>query len=143
MVQGRGGVKAFFTLPWRGRVGACNAPGWGELLRSFLAPRSRVLKQVTLGGVRTIERGIDGLHHAIDVLSNVVVPKADDTIAFGFKPLRPLLVTRAAVFTSMLRTIHFNDEAGGRTGKIGDEVSDRHLTTKVRALCFQAFEPAP
>ena len=44
---------------------------------------------------------------------------------------------------AVLRAIHFNNETRGRTGEIDDEVSDRHLPSKMCAARLQAFQVPP
>src|SRR6266436_1662215 len=71
------------------------------------------------------------------------VPETHDAIAFGFKPTSPRVVASPNVVVTVLRAVHFNDQAGGHTGEVGDIRSDRHLTAKMRTRYREPAKPAP
>jgi len=63
--------------------------------------------------------------------------KSDDAVSFVFEPACPLLIALLLVRLAVLRTIHFNDEPRCHAGKIGNEGTNRYLTSEMRALCLQ------
>jgi hypothetical protein len=102
-----------------------------------------MLQQPRLGCGRTIERGVNNFHYAFDVLADIIIPDAKDSVTFSFKPSRPLLVAPSIFLFAVLRTIDFNDEASGGAGKIDDEFSDWHLAAKVSTAHFKLAQTTP
>jgi hypothetical protein len=51
-----------------------------------------VLQSKWIGVARTIEGRVHGLQNAIRVLSKIVIPEANDAIAFRFQPARPSII---------------------------------------------------
>ncbi len=80
-----------------------------------------MLQQPRLGCGRTIERGVNNFHYAFDVLADIIIPDAKNSVTFSFKPSRPLLVAPSIFLFAVLRTIDFNDEASSGAGKIDDD----------------------
>jgi len=102
-----------------------------------------MLQQTRLGCRRTIERGVNNFHYAFDVLADIVVPDANDSVTFSFRLWRPLLVAALTFFFAMLRTIDFDDEPSGGTGKIDHIVAGGHLPSEVRPFHLKAFQMPP
>src|SRR5207253_1872821 len=125
--------RVLSTLPRRGRVGARSAPGWGENFASGNAPMARVLQLASRRFVGAKQRRVNRFHHASDVVRDVIAPEAKDAIPLAFKPSCSLLVTNLSIIFAVLRSVHFNDKMGRRAGEIDDKVSDRHLSTEMRA----------
>jgi len=90
-----------------------------------------------------IKRRIDRLEHLADILSHIVVPETKDTIALRLKPSRSILIAFRALGFAVLGSIHFDDKSGGRTCKINDEISNRHLTSKMSAVRRKALQCTP
>ena len=80
-------LRCSFTLPWRGRVGARSAPGWGESfsVREMLQRRCFCIS-------RSIKRGVDRFQHAVRIFDDIVVPESQHAIALRFEPSRALVV---------------------------------------------------
>ena len=129
----------FFTLPWRGRVGARRAPGWGDSTDASCACVALVFKSTWFSFARAIKRDVDRVHHSMNILADLVVPKAEDSVALGLKPFCTQLVAPASFTFAMLRPVDLNDETRRRTGKIDNEFSDRHLPAKVSATRRETF----
>jgi hypothetical protein len=102
-----------------------------------------VLKNAWFGFARAVKRHVDRVHHSINIMCDLIVPKAKDTIAFGLKPFRTQLVSQTSFIFAMLRTVDLNNEARRRTGKIDNELSDWHLPSKVSAAGLEALQIAP
>jgi len=98
-----------------------------------------VFENAWLGVARAIKRDVDRVHHTMNILGDLVVPKAKDTVALGLKPFCTQLVAPASFTFAMLRPVDLNDETRRRTGKIDNEFSDRHLPAKVSAARREAF----
>src|SRR5438270_13805701 len=106
------------TLPWRGRVGARSAPGWGDRMRA--SAYAAMLEHPRFAITRAVERSIDHVQNAYGVLRDLVIPEADDSISFRFQPACALVIARSVQVITMLRTINLNDEPRCQAGKIRD-----------------------
>ena len=79
----------------------------------------------------------------MNIMGDLVIPKAKDTVALGLKPFRAPLVAQTGLTFAMLRPVDLNNETCRRTGKIGNEFSNRHLPPKVSAARLETFQIAP
>lgn len=129
------------TLPWRGRVGALCAPGWGE--RQFGCPTPLVPKRTEFGLWAAVKLCVYQFKNAINIVRDLIVPEADDAVAFGVEPCRAFGVSMAAVCRAVLGAIDFHDEMGGGAREVDDVIADWHLTSEVGALHCELLEAAP
>src|SRR5262249_583612 len=98
------------TLPWRGRVGAHSAPGWGDGGTSRHGRRvASMLQRPSLCRGRSVDGGIDRLQHAVHVPGEIVIPKTHHPIAFALRPARARIIALADVVVPMLRAVDFDD----------------------------------
>ena len=75
-----------------------------------------------------VENTADGREHAVEVVEDVVVPEAKDTVTVSCE-----LVSAAVIgifIDRVLATVEFNDEFCLRTGEVDDAVADRVLAAK-------------
>ena len=73
------------------------------------------------------KRRVNLSQHAVSVGKNIIVPKANDTIALTLKPRRSL---RVAKTIGMLPAIEFDNQTPFGAEKISDIQTDRHLPSK-------------
>jgi hypothetical protein len=52
-------------------------------------------------------------------------------------------IARSALRFAVLRSIHFDDKSGGRTRKIDDEISNRHLASKMGSRRLKTLQGTP
>src|SRR4249919_1640670 len=103
------GHELGLTLPWRGRVGARSAPGWGE--RASHSTRTPVLEHGRLRVTSAVELSVDQLQYSREVLRDVVIPEPDNTIPFRLEPSRASLVAQSVRLFAVLRSINLNDKS--------------------------------
>lgn len=77
------------------------------------------------------QRELNGFDNAVDVVHDLVIPKADDLIAQGFKVFCALCVVFDLL--QMLTAIQFDDEFLFDADKIGDVVADGVLSSEFDA----------
>ena len=65
----------------------------------------------------------DCRRHTIGVAEHIVVPEANDSIAFGFDELSALTIR----WTAMLAAVDFDHQSRLVTGEISDEASNWNL----------------
>jgi len=95
------------------------------------------------GGSLNTKFQIDNLHHAVDIAEHIIVPEAQHFIALTFQPCRSLRVSDYRFIMRMLSAIAFDDELGGVTGEVGDEISNGGLPPEMEAGGFQVSQFAP
>ncbi len=135
---------SFSTSPSPGGGGSARgARRGGVIFAACGTPISPMFQNTRLGLARAVELRIYNLHHAIDVLANIVVPKSKDTIALRLKPFRSDMVAPAARIFAMLRSVNFNDEPGSWAGEVDDKFADRHLAAEVSAVGLHLAKMAP
>src|SRR6185437_7677841 len=88
LVEGGWGVKATVhqrrsDVPPGGGGSSPKAAGWGDSFGVRTRPMPIMLQQTRLGCRRTIERGVNNFHYAFDVLADIVVPDANDSVTFS------------------------------------------------------------
>src|SRR6185312_2340888 len=88
LVEGGWGVKATVhqrssDVPPGGGGSSPNAAGRGDSFGVRTRPMPIMLQQTRLGCRRTIERGVNNFHYAFDVLADIVVPDANDSVTFS------------------------------------------------------------
>ncbi len=71
---------------------------------------------------------LDNFKHAIEIFENLIIPKADHTIAAFCQSSRTHSI-RSGLF-DMLASIQLDDQLSRRTGKVGDVISKGVLTTE-------------
>jgi len=86
---------------------------------------------------------MDALHHAVDIRQHVIIPEAQYFIALTFQPCRSLRVSDDRLIMCMLATIAFDNQIGGVTGEVGDEISDGGLAPEMKAGGFKLPQFAP
>jgi hypothetical protein len=74
----------------------------------------------------------DRLHHAVNIVKHVVVPKSQDGETLRPKPGIPLIVTLR--LCSVLSTINLDNQSVPQTDKIDDILSQRLLAPKFVAI---------
>jgi len=92
-----------------------------------------------LGFARAVKCRVDCFHHTMNIVGDLVVPKAKDTIALGLKPFFTQLIAPANFTSAMLRAVNLNNKMRRRAGKIDNEFADRHLPPKVSAARVETF----
>jgi len=80
---------------------------------------------------------MDALHHAVDIRQHVIIPEAQYFIALTFQPCRSLRVSDDRLIMCMLATIAFDNQIGGVTGEVGDEISNGGLSPEMKAGGFK------
>ena len=76
-------------------------------------------------------------------MRHLIVPEAQDAIAFGLKPAGSGVVAIAVGIVSVLRSINFDNEASGGTGKVDDEISNGHLAAEVSTARLKSPQITP
>src|ERR1700712_2054800 len=79
-----------------------------------------------LMGVALVQSLRQRNRNAIGICEHVVIPEADDAIAFGLHRNRPIAIRLLA----MLPAIDLDDQSRPVTAEIGEKAADRHLATK-------------
>ena len=98
-----------------------------------------VFKNAWFGFAQAVQRRVDRIHHTMNIMRDVAIPKTKDTIALGHEPFCTQQVAQASFIFTMLRPVDLNNETRRRTGKIDNEFSDRHLPPKVSASRLETF----
>ena len=84
------------------------------------------------GGGLALKQVADAKQNAVGVGEHVVVPEANDAVAFRFEPAR---ARRIGFFLiHMLSAVDFEDEIGFRTEEIDDIAADGLLAAKAEAV---------
>lgn len=99
--------------------------------------------KVWCGGSLNTEFNVDNLHHAFNIGKHVIVPEAQHFIALGFQPCGSRGVFGYRFLMRMLAAVAFDDEIGGVTGEVCDEISDGGLPPEMKAGGFQVSQFAP
>jgi hypothetical protein len=73
------------------------------------------------------------------VAEDVMIPETKNLPARAFKGCGSIQIGLGSLPVAMLRTVHLDDEAMLRAGKIGDIADDRHLSSKAKTR--QAMRP--
>jgi hypothetical protein len=82
------------------------------------------------GGGGRQDHILNHFEHAIDILQDIVVPKSQDAVAFGFQESRSACVSRN--LPSVLSAIQLDYELETMTHKINNVATEMHLPAKVR-----------
>ena len=106
-----------------------------SLLRSFSPPASGRGQ-----GVGLPDYGAQILEHAVDIVSNVIVPVADDTVPLALQEPGPSVVRPA--FT-VLTPINFDDQLELTAHEVADERPDWHLTREFPTIELPIAEITP
>jgi hypothetical protein len=79
-------------------------------------------------GVTVVQSGRDHGVNAVGVAKNVIVPKAENPVAFALYGTGSVCIDCIAVLPS----VNFDHELRSVACEIGNELADRHLSPKVR-----------
>jgi hypothetical protein len=90
-----------------------------------------------------VNGGVNYLQDPLHIPRQVVVPEADDPIAFPFEPLCPDVIASLDGNISMLRAVDFDDETRGHASKVRDVRADRDLATEMTPERGQTSKMAP
>jgi len=115
--------------------------GWGEGVRRSRRIAARGPLSVVLTVPRNSQMLDNRFHNAVDIFHDVVVPKADDSVAMGLDHAGPQLIGLAGY--RMLPAVQFDDEFCVSTGEVSDCVSNWELAHEfmVRDLSIAQARP--
>ncbi len=146
----RGGVNLLLTPPRPSSLAALAQtvdpppPGEGDSrLDRVSLFRPSVLQYDFVRTMRSKNREVNRLKHSIHAFRQIVIPKADDAVAFSFQPSRPFVVSRFSCIGPMLRAVDFDNQLRRHAGKVGNVGTNRNLPTKVASKHGRASQPPP
>ena len=86
---------------------------------------------------------MDDLHHAVDLVENLVVPEAQDAIAAGVQKSGSPFIGGAVLLIRMLPAIHLDDQAMMMAGEVRVVLADGCLSAEMDIRVWQAPEMPP
>ena len=121
-------------------MNAQRSSGWGGRLAPYT---TAMLHLDRLRVASAMQLDIDAFEYGWQLVVDVGIPEAEDTIAFCFEPpLAPQVAASLIVFVVMT-AVEFDDEVCGRTKEIDDVRTDRSLASEMRALQRKLFQRTP
>jgi len=112
--------------------------GWGDGLSPTV-----VLQWLGFSLTRTIQLDINSFENRSQLIRDLGIPKADDSISFLLKPKLPFAVALGGFVVIMMSTVEFNDQTLGRTEEVYDIGTNRRLASEVRAIYWELLQSAP
>jgi hypothetical protein len=86
---------------------------------------------------------INPFEYSRQLIGNVGIPKADDTISLMLKPKLPLTIALSRLVVVVVSAVKFDDETCGGAEEVDNIRADRSLPSKMRAIDRQFFQGTP
>ena len=86
---------------------------------------------------------IDPLEHGSQIVGDLGIPEANDTIALALEPDLPFVISLGSLIVVVMSAIEFKDEAFGRTEEVHNVRTNWCLASEMCTLNRDFFQGTP